>query len=459
MMQFVLLAIALGLATGIAGLRLTIGVHGRIRAMQRLHDGQTQACRRRIADLEGALADLEARLLRSQAVEAAGRRTHAALLSAVSREMRGPLETVMGFADLLRVNAVHEPLSHRQAQAAEQIGQGAARLQTLIEGMTTFAGASGPAALTRERLDPLLIARRICQSRADQAATKGVALCPSPHQPGLTVHGDAHALDQVLAALIDNAVRHSRPGDAVRIEGRRVDHEVWIIVRDMGPGLSAERMQTLFDPFARRDRAVSPADGAGVGLAAARRLAAAMEGDLSVESREGEGAVFTLRLPAPVRTAAQQAPGAALPLPRLPDAVLLYIADDPAAVALMRHLLHSLGLVSVHVAADGQQGVDMARDLQPDAVILDLDLQGGRGLEVRTMLQAAAAARDLPVMALSAVIEPGELADARTAGFAEYLTKPVRLSDLAAGLSRLLALPAVPVASTAMQTQELAARA
>lgn len=458
MMQFVLLAIALGLASGIAGLRLTLGVHRRIGAMQRLHDGQAAAARRRIGDLEGALGDLEARLMRSQAVEAAGRRTHAALLSAVSREMRGPLEAVMGFADLLRINAVHEPLSRRQEQAVEQISQGGARLQTLVEGLTTFAGASGPGALTRERLDPLLIARRICQSRADQAARAGVALRPSPHQSGLTVHADAHALDQVLAALIDNAVRHSGPGDAVRIEGRRMADAVWITVRDMGPGLSAERMQTLFDPFARRDRAASSADGAGVGLAAARRLAAAMDGELSVESREGQGAVFTLRLPAPPQVEPERMVGAALPLPRLPDAVLLYIADDPAAVALMRHLLHGLGQTRLHVAASGQEGAALVRDLRPDAVILDLDLQGGRGLAAKALLEAEATARDLPVMALSAVIDPGELTGARTAGFAEYLTKPVRLSDLAAGLSRLLAPPAqAPVAGSAKQ--EISARA
>lgn len=455
-MQFVLLAIALGLASGIAGLRLTLGVHRRILAMQRLHDGQATAARRRIGELEEALADCEARLMRSQALEAAGRRTHPALLSAVSREMRGPLETVMGYADLLRINAVHEPLTHRQEQAAEQISHGAARLHTLIEGMTTFAGASGPASLTRERLDPLLIARRICQSRADQAAGSGVTLCPSPHQSGLTVRADAHALDQVLSALIDNAVRHSGPGDTVRIEGRRVADAVWITVRDMGPGLSAERMQTLFDPFARRDRAVSVTDGAGVGLAAARRLVTAMGGELVVESREGEGAAFTLRLPALTRVEPERTDIAALPLPRPPEAVLLYIADDPAAVALMRHLLHGLGQTRLHVASSGQDGAAMARDLRPDAIILDLDLQGGQGLAAMALLEAETSARDLPVMALSAAIEPGELTAARTAGFAEYLTKPVRLSDLAAGLSRLLALPSGPAA---MQTQESAARA
>uniref|UniRef100_UPI0028A62EC0 histidine kinase dimerization/phospho-acceptor domain-containing protein n=1 Tax=Brevundimonas sp. TaxID=1871086 RepID=UPI0028A62EC0 len=145
-MEFVLLAIALGLAAGVAGVRLSIGAHGRIRAVQRLHDGQAAAARRRITDLEDAVCDVETRLLRVQAIEAAGRRTHTALLAAFSREMRGPLDAILGFADLLRINAVNEPLSRRQGQAVDQIHDGAARLQTLVEGLTAFADASGVAA-------------------------------------------------------------------------------------------------------------------------------------------------------------------------------------------------------------------------------------------------------------------------------------------------------------------------
>jgi len=439
-MQFVLLAIALGLATGVAGVRLSLGAHGRIRAVQRLHDGQVAAAQRRIADLEGAACDIEARLLRSQAVEAAGRRTHAALLTAFSREMRGPLDAILGFADLLSINAVNEPLSRRQSQAVDQIHDGAARLKTLVEGLTAFADASGVGA-ARERLDPLLIARRICQSLTGLAETAGVDLRPPPFQAGLTVQSEARALDQVLTSLIRNAVQHNRPGGTVVIEGRCVAQEVWITVRDTGPGLSPRRIETLFEPFARRGRAASPVDGAGVGLAAARRLAVAMDGDLTVESQEGEGAAFILRLPASPQAQAESRAElqAALPLSRLPDAVLLYIAEDAAAVAFMRHLLHGLGPVQLHVAATAQEGADLARDLQPDAVILDLDLHVGQGLAVKAALAQEPLTRDLPVMALSAAVEPDEVRRAQAAGFAEYLIKPIGLADLAAGLSRLLA--------------------
>jgi len=438
-MEFVLLAVALALAAGIAGLRLSIGADRRIRAVQRLHDGQTAAARRRIADLEGAVSDAETRLLRAQALEAAARRTHAGLLSAVSREMRGPLDAVLGFSDLLRMNEAGEPLSHRQAQAVEQIRDGAARLLTLVEGLMTFAGAAGPASLARQRLDPLLIARRICQGLAERAEAAGVDLRPPAPQAGLTVLADADALEQVLTGLILNGVQHNRPGGAVLIEGRRRDEGVEVTVRDTGPGLDPRRLSTLFEPFARRDRAASSADGAGVGLAAARRLAAAMGGALEVESAPGEGAAFTLRLPAPPRAAPQA--GAVLSPVRLPDAVLLFIADDAAAVALMRHLVRGLGRIQLHVAATRDEGASLARDLRPDAVILDVDLAGGQGLAVKAALEADPLTRGLPVVALSAAVDAEEVRRGQAAGFVDYLTKPVRIAALAGSLARLLGGP------------------
>lgn len=469
-MEFVLLAVALGLASGIAGVRLSIGAHGRIRAAQRLHENQTAEARRRIADLEGVVGALEARLSRAQAVEAAGRRTHVALLTAAGREMRGPLDVILGFADLLRINAVDEPLSHRQGQAVDQIREAAARLRTLVEGLTIFVDASAACASARERLDPLLIVRRICQSLADEAEAAGVELSPPPFQAGLTVQAEPHALDQTLTSLIRNAVQHNRPGGTVRIEGDHVGSEVRITVRDTGPGLSPERIRTVFDPFAGRDAAAGSAEGAGTGLAAARRLATAMEGELTVESREGEGAAFTLRLPAAPPSGALCAPPSEAgavpssppplipplpqplpppsPLPRLPSAVLLHIAEDPAAVALMRHLLQGLGPVQLHVAA-AREGVEMARDLRPDAVVLDLDLHGGEGWAVKAALAGEPLTRDLPVLALSAAVEPDQARRAQAAGFAGYLAKPVLLSDLAAALARLLASSRQP--ETAMR--------
>ncbi|MNJ56936.1 Phosphate regulon transcriptional regulatory protein PhoB [compost metagenome] len=126
---------------------------------------------------------------------------------------------------------------------------------------------------------------------------------------------------------------------------------------------------------------------------------------------------------------------------RLPDSVLLFIADDAAAVALMRHLLQSLGRIQLHVAATRDEGATLARDLRPDVVILDVDLAGGDGLAVKAALDADPLTRGLPVLALSAAVDPEEARRGQAAGFVDYLTKPVRIAALAESLLRLLAPP------------------
>lgn len=450
MMEFVLLAIALALAAGVAGVRLSFGAHRRIGAVQRLHDAQMAGARRRITELETALGEAGARLLRAQAVEAAARRTQAALLTGVSRELRLPLEVVLGFADVLRLNAASEPLSHRQGEAVDQIAAAARRLLTVVEGLMSFAGAVGPASPARVRLDPVLIARRLCQDMAPCAEAAGVALEAPSVRAGLTVLGDAPAVEQILGALIQNGVQHNRRGGRVRVEADRSDETVRITVRDTGPGVPSARLADLFEPFARRDRPASERDGAGVGLANARRLARAMGGDLTLDEPTGQGAAFTLRLPAasaPLTTGATGAAEATRPASAPGSGgVVLYIADDAPATALMRQLLPGqllpgLGPIQLHVAPGAEGAAGLARDLQPHAILLDLDLAGGEGLAVKIALEADPLTRRLPVVALSAAVDPDEVQRARAAGFADYLTKPVQASVLAERLSRLLAPP------------------
>ena len=161
-MELLVFVLALCLATGVAGIRLSFRAHRRIGAVQRMHDAQVEGARRRVAELEAALTQSDAARLRAEEDAFQGRRRHADLIRVVSRQMRTPLESVLGFSDLLRLNAGGEPLSHRQRQAAERIGEAATRLLTLVEGMSALAEAERPATGRLQRVDPLLLAHRAC---------------------------------------------------------------------------------------------------------------------------------------------------------------------------------------------------------------------------------------------------------------------------------------------------------
>ena len=105
----------------------------------------------------------------------------------------------------------------------------------------------------------------------------------------------------------------------------------------------------------------------------------------------------------------------------------------------MRHVIAALGPIQLHVAENGHEGLALARDLRPDVILLDINLPGLSGFELKSRLDADPLTRGLPVLALSASAMPGDIKRGREAGFRDYLTKPLDIPALAAALNRALA--------------------
>ena len=127
-----------------------------------------------------------------------------------------------------------------------------------------------------------------------------------------------------------------------------------------------------------------------------------------------------------------------MPATPLPEATLLYVEDNPSNIALMRHVITALGRIQLHVAETGPEGLTLARDLRPDVIILDINLPGMDGFEVKARLAEDALTRGVPVLALSARAAFADIRRGREAGFAEYLTKPLQIPALVEALSRAL---------------------
>jgi signal transduction histidine kinase/CheY-like chemotaxis protein len=433
-MQLVLVVIALALSGCWAGLRLAIRAKGEARTLRRLNATLEARAEQRARELKIALSAAEDQAAQVEAAH----RAKSEFLASMSHELRTPLNAVIGFADLLRLNEAQEPLSHRQHQAVEQIRAAGGRLLTLVDEVLDLADIEGGRlALNVERVDPLLVARQVCEDLHPMAEAAGIVLREPPPVAGLAARADRERLRQVLTALIANAIKYNHAGGAVLIEARQSAEGVSLGVRDTGPGLSAASMAGLFQPFNRLGREASDVPGAGLGLAVARRLIEAMGGTLGVESEEGEGAVFTVRLP--IATEAPRAVTASsVPNTALPEATLLYVEDNPSNIVLMRHVITALGGLRLHVAETGPEGLNLARDLRPDVIILDINLPGMDGFEVKARLDESALTRNVPVLALSARAAFADIRRGREAGFAEYLTKPLQIPALIEALSRTL---------------------
>lgn len=439
-MEFILVFLALGLAALLGGLRLTAQARGEAARLRALNNSLEARVADRTRELTLALeaADEQAKAL------ATASQAKSEFLAGMSHELRTPLNAVIGFSELMRMNVAAEPLTHRQAQAVDHIVTAGQHLLALIDEVLDLARIeAGKLSMSIERVDPQLVVRQVCDSMRPQAEAMGVILRAPPPTAGLGVVADRTRLRQVLLNLVSNAIKYNRPGGSVMLEIHQTERGVALSVHDTGEGIAPERMDQLFQPFNRLGRETSDVAGTGIGLAVSRRLAEAMEGRLEAVSLPGEGSTFTLHLPAARQDAravsASPVPTVALPLIQGRAATLLYVEDNPSNIALMRHVIGALGSIELHVAETGHEGLALARDLRPDVILLDINLPGLNGFELKGRLDADPLTQGLPVLALSASAMPSDVRRGREAGFREYLTKPLDIPALARALNRALA--------------------
>ena len=218
-----------------------------------------------------------------------------------SHELRTPLTTLQGYA-ALHARRPPGPLdAEGRAEvddAMRRIGDEAARMRRLVDGLLDLAGLEEPGALRTAPVDlaPLLVdvASDVRVVAPDREVTVDVP-------PTLVVPGDRDRIIQAVAGLASNAVRHTPSGTPVALRGR-ASGPGWVVVEvaDGGPGIPAEHLPHVVDRFYRVDRGRATASGgSGLGLAITDAIARAHGGSLTVASEPGRGTTVTLRLPAP----------------------------------------------------------------------------------------------------------------------------------------------------------------
>jgi PAS domain S-box-containing protein len=244
--------------------------------------------------------ELEA--MRQQVAEAtAANRTKSEFLSRMSHELRTPLNAVLGFAQLLELDA-REPLGPAQRQRVARIREAGDHLVAMIGDLLDFARIeAGQLTLDLAPVALMPVVIECCDMLAPAAAARELRW----DLPGMAAAGDlgpvARAdrkrLRQVLLNLLSNAVKYNRDRGCVEVRIERSPGTWRIAVADTGPGIAPEAIGSLFQPFNRLGHERSGIEGTGIGLAVSRGLAEMMGGGLEVRSTPGRGSVFTLVLP------------------------------------------------------------------------------------------------------------------------------------------------------------------
>ena len=221
-----------------------------------------------------------------------------ALLRTMSHELKTPLNAIIGFADLLRVSGDALP-PEKVLEYAELIHEGGHNLLRLLNqilDLTRIAG--GRYDLRRERLDARQVVRDVQENFSERACAKSIAFVDGGCAPGVMVDADEGALRAMLGQLTDNAINFTPKGGAVEFMVNRSGPRVRFVVSDNGPGVAAEDLERILEPFEQVGRGTSDHQGgAGLGLTVAKALAELHGGSLAVESVANHGFTAMLELP------------------------------------------------------------------------------------------------------------------------------------------------------------------
>lgn len=352
-------------------------------------------------------------------------------LSTMSHELRTPLNAVLGFSDLL-ADERYGPLNEKQRRYINHIHTGGRHLLSLISDILDLSKIE--AGRMELALESLAVEPAFAEvlSVMQPLADKKSHTLSSNLEPGLALRADSTRFKQVLMNLLGNAVKFTPNGGRIELAARLMDGRVRVEVRDNGPGIPPDEQKRIFEAFYRLRESGKKNEGTGLGLAITQRLVELHGGELSLDSRLGQGSCFYFSLPSapsPRESSVRKIEIASRS--NLPTRVLV-IEDDRVTAQLIQSQLASAGY-QVTLCEEPNKALDIAAQLQPAAITLDIVMKPKNGWEVLVQLKRDPRTADIPLIVVSIVDQPSM---GTLLGADEYLVKPVEKLTLLNAIAR-----------------------
>ena len=385
----------------------------------------------------------------SRAAAEQANKAKSTFLANMSHELRTPLNAIIGFTRIVRKKS-DNMLPEKQLENLDKVLASSEHLLGLINTMLDIAK------IEAGRMD-VIASNFSISALIDQCAKLAAPLVKSKVKlekqvdPTLgLIHSDQDKIKQIVLNLLSNAAKFTHEGKITLSLQKRVEGILNISVIDSGIGISENALSRIFEEFQQADTSTTRKyGGTGLGLAISRNLARLLGGDLTASSELGKGTTFSLTIPIQYGKKPQPASDASLTTGTKPGSVqrtqspsytesakkrILIIDDDPDAAYILQESL-SQNEFAIVSAPNGHTGLQLARDGQPHAILLDILMPETDGWQILNDLKTDPATMDIPVILLTIV-------DKKALGFklgaAAYLLKPLNPTLVLDALRRVI---------------------
>lgn len=378
-----------------------------------------------LANEKGVQLELTAALDQAEAAT----RAKSQFLANMSHELRTPMNAIIGYSEML----IEDAEAGGDEQLTSDLGKieraGRHLLQLINDILDLAKVEAGRMELFEETFAVERCIEETTQTILPLLTQRGNRVRVDVDPEVETIHADVTRFRQILLNLLSNASKFTERGE-IEIRAWLPDEATLAVaVSDSGIGMTPEQVERLFDAFVQADASTTRRyGGTGLGLHLTKQFVEMMGGSIEVESEEGTGSTFTVRLP--LGASARRSPEEHH---RIASAsqngrTILVIDDDPDVRDLLSRLFEKEGF-NVLTAADGREGCALARSEKPDVITLDVVMPGVDGWEVLHRLKSDPELQNIPVIVVSMLTEQGL---GYALGAADYMTKPIDVDRMRA---------------------------